>query len=214
MAKGRKEKGEKRDRDAASYYKLHTRAVDDLIHADESNSPPVSEEELRKYRSGSRLKLSDTLKAVLIKLWFAGAVCFFILWGLGTYVTAQLDMMLILGIALGVVKDLLENNVFRFFAKEEGDNDRWMMFPQKKYATFFLNILYSYVILLCVFLTYNLINIVILKITGDSSGTVPLGVEPILFGTFCMAFDLLFIGMKRLLRRIVSDARKNTELKP
>ena len=39
-----------------------------------------------------------------------------------------------------------------------------------------------------------------------AADTVPLGVEPILFGTFYMGFDMLFIGMKHLLQRIYRDA--------
>ena len=35
----------------------HAKAVDDLIHADVTNSPAVDPEELRKYRSGFKLKL-------------------------------------------------------------------------------------------------------------------------------------------------------------
>ena len=54
-------------RSAADYYKLNVRAVDDLVNADVSNSPKVSEEELRKYRSGSKIKLSDVTKVILIK---------------------------------------------------------------------------------------------------------------------------------------------------
>ena len=115
----------------SEYYRLHSKAVNDLINANEENSPAVSEEELRKYRSGSKLRVSDWVKAVFIKFWFSGSVCFFIFWGLGTYVQAKLDMMLIMAIALGVVTDLLENNLYRFYAPTVGANDRWMMFPKK-----------------------------------------------------------------------------------
>ena len=62
---------------AADYYKLHSEAVNDLATANEENSPEVSEEELRKYRSGGKFKLSETVKALLVKYWFNGAVCFF-----------------------------------------------------------------------------------------------------------------------------------------
>ena len=40
---------------AADYYKLNLKAVDDLLTADESNSPKVSEAELRRYRSGPKV---------------------------------------------------------------------------------------------------------------------------------------------------------------
>ena len=36
------------------YYRLNTKAVDDLVNADVSNSPEVSREELNKYRSGPK----------------------------------------------------------------------------------------------------------------------------------------------------------------
>ena len=69
-------------RDAAEYYKLNTKAVEDLVTADKNNSPQVSEAELRKYRSGLKIQLKDWVKVTLIKWWFAGAVCCFFFWGL------------------------------------------------------------------------------------------------------------------------------------
>ncbi len=190
----------------AEYYKLHTKAVDDLITADESNSPEVSEEELRQYRSGPKLRLSDWLKAILIKMWFAGSVCFFIFWGLSNYVTARIDLLLVFTIALGVITDVLTNNILRHFAKETGGNDKWMMFPQKRYITFFLNILYAGLLLLCVDFLYNLINLSLLAVTDGRAA--PLGVGPILFGIFYTGFDLLFIQMKHLFLQIFQDAKR------
>ena len=80
------------------------------------------------------------------------------------------------------------------------------MVPRKGMAGFFLNILYSLVILLCVYMLYNVINYAIVGITG-AVDTVPLGVEPILFGVFSLGFDMLFVGMKRLLISVVRDAK-------
>lgn len=205
MAKENKQTPREERRAAADYYKLHAQAVNDLITANEENSPEVSEEELRQYRSGPKLKLADWLKALLTKAWFAGSVCFFIFWGLSSYVSARLDLLLIFGIALGVVTDILTNNILRYYAKTKGGNDRWMMFPQKRYSTFFLNILYAIFLLLCVDFLYNLINLGLLAVSGGKSAV--LGVGPILFGIFYTAFDQLFIGMKHMLLRIVSDAK-------
>ena len=192
-------------REISDYYKLNTKAVDDLVTANKENSPEVPEEELKKYRSKSGIHLPAWLKAVLLKAWFAGAVCFFIFWGLGTYLPNMLDMLLVFGAALGIVTDLLLNNIFRFFEETPGDNDRWMLLPKRTNLNFFGNILYAYVLLLCVFMLYQIINGVIVAVTG-ATDTVPLGVEPILFGIFYMGFDMLFIGMKHLLQRIFRDA--------
>ncbi len=181
------------------------KAVEDLLHADEE-APEYSQEELGKYRTRRGIRLPRWLKLILIKAWFYASVCFFILWGLGTYVTAQLDMLFILGVVMGMVTDLLINNVLRFLEKYPGENDDFMMFPKKRYLTFVLNILYCFVILLCVFFTYNLLNLGINRITGQTDA-VPLGVEPILFGVFCMGYDMLFIALKRMAAGMIQDAK-------
>ena len=207
MAKRKRQPEKEAEKTLSEYYRLNTQAVDDLVTADESNSPQVSAAELRKYRSGPRVSLADWAKALLIKCWFAGAVCFFFLWGLGMYVTDYWDQLLVLGVALGIVTDLLTNNLFRFYAKTPGANDRWMMFPQKKFITLFLNILYAFLVLACVVMTYQAINALLVALTG-ARDTVPLGVGPILFGVFVTAWDQLFITMKRTLIKIFRDARK------
>lgn len=185
----------------SSYYELKTKAVDDLVNADESNSPEVSREELRKYLSGPKLRIADWIKLLFIKAWFAGAVCFFFFWGLSTYMADQLDLLFVTGFALGVVTDLLTNPVLRFFEKTPGDNSRWMMFPKKGFSTLIWNILYAYLILFLVYTLYTWINIAIAGITGKTD-EVALGVEPILFGLFCLGFDLLLIKAKHTLINI------------
>lgn len=194
------------ERDAAEYYRLKTKAVEDLVTADESNSPRVSEEELNKYRGRVRKKLPQWLKVSLIKAWFYGSVCFFFLWGLGGYMADQLDLFFVTAISLGMVTDLLINTLLRYYAETEGANDRWMMIPRRGVAGFFLNILYAFVVLGVVDAVYNLANIAILSLTQET-GTVPLGVEPILFGLLCMGVDAGFVALKHLLKEIVSDAK-------
>lgn len=188
-------------------YELKSDAVEKLLKAEAGEVPEFSEEELKKYRSKGGLKLSEPLKVVLLKAWFAGAVCYFILWGLGTYIYSIIDLLFILGIVLGLVTDLLTNNVIRFIEKTPGENDKWLMFPKKGMASFFLNMVYAMGIIVLVYSLYGLINQIIVAVTGITD-TVPLGVEPVLFGVFCMAFDMLFIGCRNLMKRILDDARK------
>ncbi len=206
MARKDKRAAPEESRTTADYYKLHTDAVRDLAEADESNSPAVSEEELRRYRSRPKLRLADWVKALLIKAWFAGSVCFFIFWGLSAYVSARLDLLLVFAVALGVVTDLLTNNILRNFASTPGANDRWMMFPEKRYLTFPLNILYAALLLVCVDMFYSLLNLAL----AAAGGTV-LGVGPILFGVVYTAFDVLFITIRRTLRQIAADAMYNAK---
>ncbi len=198
-------------RSAADYYKLHTKAVRDLAEANEENSPQVSREELNKYRSRRGLHLADWVKAVLVKYWFNAAVCFFFYWGLAYYVPNVLDNLVIMGIGMGVVTDLLTNNALRHLASTEDGNDRWMMFPGKSYATFPLNILYAFLVLAIVVMLYNVLNLILIRLTGGEEGVAILGVEPLLFGLLYLLVDLGMIQLRHLWLRIVSDARKRTK---
>ena len=210
MARKQKNPPRETPKSAADYYKLNLKAVDDLVTADRNNSPKVSEAELRKYRSGPKIRLSESLKALLIKFWFNGATCFFFLWGLGAYLHSWLDQMVVLALALGAVTDLLTNNVFRFYARTPGANDRWMMFPQRTFYTLPLNLLYAGLLLFLVMTTYNVVNAAIIGITG-AKDTLPLGVGPILFSVFTTAWDILLIRIKHTAQSVLSDARRATK---
>jgi len=98
-----------------SYYRLHTDAVNNLVGATTENTPKYSKEELDRYRSsGSRRSLPAALKVGFIKAWFYGAVCYFVLWGLGLYVGAQLELCVAANPVMGMVTDLLINVFLRF----------------------------------------------------------------------------------------------------
>ena len=120
------------EKTTADYYRLKTEAVEDLVTANEENSPPVSAAELRKYRSGPQIKLADWVKVLLLKFWTGGMICYFFIWGLSTFTLNQWDHLLVLGIALGTVTHLITNNILRFIAATPGLYDRWMMFPGGK----------------------------------------------------------------------------------
>lgn len=201
MSKSRRAKPEKPEVEKQSeYYRLKTQAVEDLVSANEENSPQVSEEELRAYRSGPRMKVADWVKMLFIKAWFAGAVCFFFIWGLGGLLGSELDVLFVTGMALGIVTDLLTNPVLRFFEKTPGENARWMMVTRKGTSGLFLNILYGYLVLILVYLLYNGINIIANRLIETADGVV-LGVGPIFFGLFCLGFDLLLLQVKHFIGR-------------
>lgn len=209
MSKKRKNQPEKPEIEKQTdYYKLKTEAVRDLVTANEENSPAVSEEELRAYRSGPKMKVADWVKMLFIKAWFAGAVCYFFFWGLGGLLPSVLDQLVVTGLALGIVTDLMTNPVLRFFEKIKGENARWMMVTRKTYSGLFLNILYAYLVLFLVFTLYNVINMAAIRLLGLPGDQVVLGVEPILFGVFCLGIDLLLIKMKHMVSGMIQDATK------
>ena len=197
-------KGEKTE----DLYRIKTEAVEDLVNANKENTPSYSEEELKKYRSKSRLNINPVFKALFIKFWFSGVVCYFFIWGLGMYIPSNLDLYFVTAIGMGFVKDILENNLYRFVANPEGSNDRWMMFPKKSYMSLVFNVLYAILVTGCVYFTYQGINFVG---TSGNNDRVVFGVEPIFFGIFYMGFELLFLWMKHMAVRIIADAKKKVE---
>lgn len=187
-------------------YELKSEAVEQLLQAQAGEAPEYSQEELNRYTTNKGFHVPMWLKVIGIKAWFAGAVCFFILWGLGNYITARLDMLFSVAVVYGMVTDILVNNVIRFMEKTPGDHDKWMLFPKKGMASFALNLLFSFVIIFCVYMTYNVANFAIRSVTGDLN-TIPIGVEPILFGLLCMGYDMLLIGIKTMFLGMVRDAK-------
>ena len=193
------------------YYSLKTDAVDRLVNADKKTYDKTKGDPGKEYRSKGFLdKIPSWIKALFIKFWFNGAVCFFIFWGLGMYVTAMLDMIFVLAVVMGMVTDILVNNAFRFLATYEGQNDKWMMFPKKKYWTFFANILYAFIILFGVIWFYNILNVILNNINGTAD-ELYVAVEPLLFGLSYMAIDMLFITMKNTMIKIISDAKEKSK---
>ncbi len=182
-------------------YELKSEAVDELVEAKAGNAPEYSEEELNQYRKKSYFNIPDAAKVLFIKGWFAGAVCYFVLWGLGTYVGNTIDMLFILGMVLGMVTDLLTNNVVRFIEKVPGENEKWILINKRGSLGLFANLICSMVIIVCVFVFYDFINRVAAVFTGNPEDVV-LGVEPVFFGLFCLGFELALIWLKKLICKI------------
>lgn len=188
-------------------YDLKKDAVNRLVNADKKKYENPKKDPGKQYRSGLLDRIPTWVLALFMKWWFAGAVCFFILWGLATYVQNEMDMIVVMAVVLGMVTDLLVNNAFRFFETYKGQNSKWMMFPKKAYWTFLANIPYAFVVYYVVMYIYNIINVAGNAITGTED-VIYLGVEPIFFGLFYVAVDICFISIKNLFINIVNDARK------
>lgn len=186
----------------ARYYDLNTDAIERLLNA--KNAPAVSDEEIEKYTSKHKRRFPSWLKVVLIKVWFSGAVCYFVMWGLGLMISG-LDLIAALAIVLGLVNDLMVNNVLRHFEPFSGAYNKWMMFPFKKFWTIFLNVIYSAFILFFVVQSYTLINTLLVG-DAETAETVAVGVEPILFGLLFTGFDILFVTIKNALMKAFKAA--------
>lgn len=190
---------------AEDYYQLKTDAVEKLVNA--KDAPEVSDEEIRKYTSKGKFHIPTWLKIAFAKFWFSGAVCYFFFWGLGTRVRDFLDLFAITAMAMGVITDLLLNNILRSLETEEKGSNKWMFVTLRKHWSIFLNILYAGVIMFCVYQSYFGINTALVGAPGTTD-KIAVGVEPILFGILYMGFDMFFIMLKNVFVKIFRDAEK------
>ncbi len=174
-------------------YELNSDAVETLASADREEVPQYSEEELYKYRK-KKFQIPEWLKVCFIKFWFAGAICYFIIWGIPG--VGWLDQLVILAMVYGMATDLLTNNVIRFMEPYKGANDKWLMVTKRGMVGLGLNLACSVVVVFLVYCSYAVINMIIAT-----------GVEPLLFGLLCMGAELLLIGIKRLILSIIRDAK-------
>ena len=195
-------KGQNEKPAAENYYDLKTDAVNRLVNAD--SAPEVSDAEIRKYKSRGKINVPTWLKVVFVKFWFSGAICYFFLWGLGTYISG-LDLMFVLAVGLGMSMDLMVNNLLHYFEPERGAYDRWMMIPFRKFWSIFLNVIYAGVLLYCIIWAYNVINTFLVG-SIETAQTVAVPVEPILFGLMYMGFDMLFITVRNTIVKVFRDA--------
>lgn len=190
-----------------NYYQLNTDAVDRLVNATKETAKEIPAEEETYRKQGFLSKVPSPVKALVAKYWFFGAACFFFYWGLAMFVSDPYALILILGVAIGLITDLLTNNAFRYFQSSEKEYDKWMLFPVKKLWTIFANVIYGVVLVVLVRYLYDFINRAVISVKDLPAETVVLGVEPFLFGLFCLAFDLSFIWIKNLIVYLIKKRK-------
>lgn len=147
------------------------------------------------------------IKALFVKFWFAGAVCYFIIWGLS--ISDTLDSIVLTGAVMGLIVDILVNPLFRYMETDKREYNAYMMFPFpfRAFWTFFTNILYYVVVILCVNYLYFGLN-QLLNLIKHTQNYIHAGIEPLLFGLFTVIVDMVFIGIKDAIVYLVKRQRR------
>jgi len=226
-----KKKKKEQETTIQNYYDMRTDAVDDLVEAlktgesdkeistniaeitgEETHAKPGSRKaEFDPYRRDKLAGLPTWLKAIFIKWWFAGCVCYFVMMGLGSLLgdpspATNENLFLITSIVLGIVVDVFVNPVFRYMESDRKEYNSYMMFPFpfKAFWTFFTNIIYYFGVMVLVLMSINGINALV-DLWGWSMNVY---FEPLLFGTLVTAIDMVFIGIKDLIVFLVRRAKR------
>lgn len=164
------------------------------------------EKQFDPYKTDFLSRIPAWIKALFVKFWFAGAVCLFIMWGIGVQ---DEDAVLLMGIVMGLIVDILVNPLFRYMETDRREYNAYMMFPFPFRAiwTFFANIFYYILVLIVVNLSYFGINQLI-NLINSTQEVYYIGVEPLLFGVFAVIIDMAFIGIKDLIVFLVKKSKK------
>lgn len=222
----KKNKKQQKETTIENYYDLKVNEVDDLVSilkdsskaADKEVTTDIAEitgeassgkggknKKFDPYKRDWLSKIPLWLKAIFIKWWFAGCVCYFIMWGLGYYIANNTDLMLVTGLVLGIVVDILVNPSLRYLETTDGEYNNYIMFPFpfKKFWTFFANAIYYIAVMLLVSMVYTGFNLLLQLINPSYF----IGVEPLLFATVCVIIDMAFIGIKDLIVYLVKKKK-------
>ena len=220
-----KKKKQDKETTIENFYDLKTKEMDELVAALKSDGATAEEQDktapvsldikeitgeetkgAKKFDPYSVDKISRIpapIKAILVKWWFAGLVCYFIVMGLGSIgiEMSTLDMLVLTGAVLGLIVDLMVNPILRMIQSDRKEMHAYMMFPFpfKAYWTFITNVIYYVVVLVVVNYCYLGLNLLVQL--GSSSAYVAL--EPLLFGVFTVIADMAFIGIKDLIVYLV-----------
>lgn len=204
-----------------NYYDLKVDKVDELVAAlkgeDLDELPPVSmdisdctgiddpanvkrngeQKQFDPYKRDLLSRIPVWLKALFLKWWFFGMIAYFVIMGLG--ITNHLDLLVVTGIATGIVVEILVNPIFRYM-ELEGEYKPYIMFPfpLKAFWTFFTNIIYYMLVVYAVSYLYTFVNEYIANTA----------VEPLLFATFMLIVDMAAIGIKDLIVFLVKKYHK------
>lgn len=213
-----------RETEIENYYDLKKDKVDELVAAlkDEGGKTETFDDEFdiakvtgedpaettgrfgkRKkfdpYKIDKLSRIPVWIKAVFVKWWFAGAVCYFVIMGLGVYLSMDnsLDTIVLSGFVLGILTDIMVNPFFRMIESDKKEYDNYTMFPfpTRQFWTFFANMIYYLIVMAAVVNLYSLINLAMNAMFGTQN-VIHVGVEPILYGILCVIVDMAFIGIK------------------
>lgn len=179
--------------------------VQEIINYDDYKQDP--------YAIDKASKIPDIIKALFIKFWFAGAVYYFVGWGITLVNIDQIDTVVILGLIMGLVTDLMVNHIFRLIEKDNENLHKYMFFGRKKWYSVFINIAYSIVLCAIIAYTYHFINVTIVLKQGLPEGTIVLGAEPLLYGLFYIVYDIIILLVRNLIVNAIRKRNDNGEVK-
>lgn len=161
--------------------------------------------DIDKYTKTSLLsKIPYGVKAIFIKYWFYGAVCFFVGMGLGNLGVQGFTYVAIAGLVAGALIDIACDNILLMMDSSKNESKDYMIFKNKSIWSMLINILYAILLYyLCGIFCSTMVSLY-------TDPTIWFLQEPLSQALVLIIFDGVFLAIKYLIKVIV---RKNKEKK-
>ena len=155
----------------------------------------ISMDDLHAYKQqGFLARIPYWIKAVLLKYWFYGAICFFVLMGLGASLEKGENRAIACGLIAGLVFDFIVYGIYRAMDSDKKESKHYMMFKSKSVYSVLINVSYQ----LLVFILGMLIMTSIVATYKDPVNNWFLQ-EPFSQALVLTALDAVFVLIKNLL---------------
>jgi hypothetical protein len=152
-------------------------------------------QEIKKYDKGFLNKVPYSIKAILIKYWFYGAVCFFSL--MGFIGISGENAALVGGLIAGALFDIACYNILEMMDHDNNKARYYMMYKSKKIYSIFINVVYQ----VAVFLIAMVIISSIVSTYKDPVNNWFLQ-EPLSMALVLTTIDAIFLLIKNLLVKL------------
>lgn len=157
--------------------------------------------------NGALSKIPYWVKAVFIKYWFFGAVCFFVGMGLGL---TGYRYALAAGLISGALTDIACDNILIMMDSDLNESKNYMIYKSKKVWSMIVNIIYAIAIYFGV--AYFCSWIVKLIYDQENWFLSTVFAEPLSQGLVAIVFDMALIGLKDLIVYLVKKNKKEKEI--
>ena len=107
----------------------------------------ISMDDLHAYKQqGFLTRVPYCIKAIFIKYWFYGVICFFVLMGLGGAGANGENGAIICGLVAGLVFDFIVYGIFKLMDSDKKESKHYMMFKSKRFYSVLINVPYQFVV--------------------------------------------------------------------
>ncbi len=167
----------------------------------------IQEKEIDAYQKrGFLQKIPYSIKAILIKYWFFGVICFFVLMGLGFVLQDFIDKFVVCGLLGGMVTDVVTDNILIMIDSDKNESKWYVIYKKEKSVlSLIINLVYS----LALFFGCGYLMSLIISTYSDKSFWFLQ--EPLSQALFLIIVDMACIGIKDL---ILYELIKHNCIKP